>query len=144
MSERAAPMREPTYFVLASLLNGPLHGYGIIKRAGELSAGRVQLVTGALYTVLDRLIRAGYVRVVSSESLAGHVRRRYGLTETGRAALRGEADRMEQTTRVAGAGGRPATVGDILNVGGRVRLGGKARSECAALSTVRVKHQAAP
>jgi PadR family transcriptional regulator, regulatory protein PadR len=31
------PMREPTYFVLAALLRGPLHGYAIMKRAGELS-----------------------------------------------------------------------------------------------------------
>lgn len=26
-------MREPTYFVMAALLDGPLHGYAIIKRA---------------------------------------------------------------------------------------------------------------
>jgi PadR family transcriptional regulator PadR len=32
-------MREPTYFVLAALLEGPLHGYAIIKRAEALSAG---------------------------------------------------------------------------------------------------------
>ena len=31
-------MREPTYFVLAALLRGPLHGYAIMKRAEELSA----------------------------------------------------------------------------------------------------------
>jgi hypothetical protein len=34
------PMREPTYFVLAALLRGPLHGYAIMKRAEELSGGR--------------------------------------------------------------------------------------------------------
>ena len=48
-------MREPTYFVLASLLRGPLHGYAIIKRAEQLSDGRVRLATGTLYTALDRL-----------------------------------------------------------------------------------------
>lgn len=42
----SSPMREPTYFVLAALLAGPLHGYAIIKRAGELSGGRVRLATG--------------------------------------------------------------------------------------------------
>jgi hypothetical protein len=26
------PMREPTYFVLAALLGGPLHGYAIMAR----------------------------------------------------------------------------------------------------------------
>ncbi len=32
-------MREPAYFVLASLLDGPLYGYAIIQRTGELSDG---------------------------------------------------------------------------------------------------------
>ena len=36
-------MREPTYFVLASLLDGAPHGYAIIRRTGELSGGRVRL-----------------------------------------------------------------------------------------------------
>jgi hypothetical protein len=38
-------MREPTYFVLASLLDGPLHGYAIIQRTKELSGSRVRLVS---------------------------------------------------------------------------------------------------
>ena len=34
-------MREPTYFVLASLLDGPLHGYAIIQRtASDMPTGR--------------------------------------------------------------------------------------------------------
>jgi PadR family transcriptional regulator, regulatory protein PadR len=124
MSERVRPMREPTYFVLASLFEGPLHGYGIIKRTGELSAGRVRLVTGTLYTALDRLIRDGYVSVVSKESVAGRVRRRYGLTGTGHNALRAEAERIGQAARVVSATGLP-TVGDIVVIGGRLRIGGK-------------------
>ncbi len=59
----APPMREPTYFVLAALMSGPLHGYAIMKRAGELSAGRVRLATGTLYTALDRLTAEGQVQV---------------------------------------------------------------------------------
>ena len=55
-------MREPTYFVLASLLEGPLHGYAIIKRTEDMSAGRVRLATGTLYTALDRLTAEGYVQ----------------------------------------------------------------------------------
>jgi PadR family transcriptional regulator PadR len=39
MASSAAPMRQPTYFVLACLLEGPLHGYAIIRRAEELSGG---------------------------------------------------------------------------------------------------------
>jgi PadR family transcriptional regulator, regulatory protein PadR len=93
-------MREPTYFVLASLLDGPLHGYAIIKRAGELSGGRVHLATGTLYTALDRLTGDGQVRLVSEETVAGRVRRSYGLTEDGAAALRAEAQRMAEAARV--------------------------------------------
>ena len=87
-------MREPTYFLLASLLDGPLHGYAIIQRAAELSDGRVRMATGTLYTALDRLTAEGYVWLVSEEIVNGRARRSYGLTESGSAALRAEATRM--------------------------------------------------
>ena len=93
-------MREPTYFVLASLLDGPLHGYAIIKRAGQLSGGRVRLATGTLYTALDRLTADGYVQLVSEETVGGRIRRSYGLTEGGSAALRAEAQRMAEAARI--------------------------------------------
>lgn len=87
-------MREPTYFLLASLLDGPLHGYAIIQRAAELSDGRVRMATGTLYTALDRLTAEGHVRLVREEIVNGRARRSYGLTESGSAALRAEAMRM--------------------------------------------------
>jgi PadR family transcriptional regulator, regulatory protein PadR len=93
-------MREPTYFVLAALLDGPLHGYGIIKRAGEMSDGRVRLATGTLYTALDRLTTKGYVRLVSEQTVGGRVRRTYGLTDAGSGALRAEAQRMAEAARL--------------------------------------------
>ena len=93
-------MREPTYFVLAALLAGPLHGYAIIKRAGELSDGRVRLATGTLYTALDRLTAEGHVELVSEETVAGRIRRSYGLTQAGTAALRAEAQRMAEAARI--------------------------------------------
>jgi PadR family transcriptional regulator, regulatory protein PadR len=94
MNTSKAEMREPTYFLLASLLDGPLHGYAIIQRAAELSDGRVRMATGTLYTALDRLTAEGYVRLVSEEIVNGRARRSYGLTESGSAALRAEATRM--------------------------------------------------
>lgn len=93
-------MREPTYFVLAALLAGPLHGYAIIKRAEEMSGGRVRLATGTLYTALDRLTADGYIRLVSEEMVAGRIRRSYGLTDAGSAALRAEAQRMAEAARL--------------------------------------------
>jgi PadR family transcriptional regulator, regulatory protein PadR len=98
-------MREPTYFMLAALLDGPLHGYAIIKRAEEMSNGRVRLATGTLYTALDRLTAEDYVRLVSEEIVSGRVRRSYELTEAGATALRAEAARMAQAaTLVTRAG----------------------------------------
>src|ERR1700728_1034391 len=94
MNTSKAEMREPTYFLLASLLDGPLHGYAIIQRAAELSDGRVKMATGTLYTALDRLTAEGYVRLVSEEIVNGRARplvrpARVGL---GRAACRGDPD----------------------------------------------------
>jgi PadR family transcriptional regulator, regulatory protein PadR len=94
------PMREPTYFVLAALLAGPLHGYAIIKQAEQMSDGRVRLATGTLYTALDRLSAEGYVRLVGEEVVSGRVRRSYGLTDAGADALRAEARRMAEAARL--------------------------------------------
>jgi PadR family transcriptional regulator, regulatory protein PadR len=106
-------MREPTYFVLAALLAGPLHGYAIIKQAEEMSGGRVRLATGTLYTALDRLKAEGYVRLVSEELVSGRVRRSYGLTDEGSAALRAEAQRMAAAARLvtSDAGARAGRLG---------------------------------
>jgi PadR family transcriptional regulator, regulatory protein PadR len=94
MSKATGAMREPTCFVLASLLDGPLHGYAIIQRTAELSAGRIRLATGTLYTALDRLNAEGYVELVREEFVSGRVRRSYGLTPPGAGALRADAARM--------------------------------------------------
>jgi PadR family transcriptional regulator, regulatory protein PadR len=93
-------MREPTYFVLASLLDGPRHGYAIIQRAEHLSGGRVRLATGTLYTALDRLTAEGYVELVREEIVNGRARRSYGLTPSGSGALRAEAAHMAEAARL--------------------------------------------
>ena len=56
-------IRRSTYFVLAALLDGPLHGYGIIKRAAELSGGEVRLSTGTLQTTLKAVNRPAVTRL---------------------------------------------------------------------------------
>ena len=93
--------------MLASLLDGPLHGYAIIKRTEELSGGRVRMATGTLYTALDRLAAEGYIRPVSEEIVNGRARRSYGLTEPGAAALRAEAARMAAAARLVTSRARP-------------------------------------
>jgi PadR family transcriptional regulator, regulatory protein PadR len=112
-------MREPTYFVLASLLQGPLHGYAIMKQAEELSRGRIRLATGTLYAALDRLTAEGYIQPVSDEIVNGRARRSYGLTDAGAAALRAEAVRMAEAARLVTrddpADGATRTAGNARN-----------------------------
>jgi PadR family transcriptional regulator len=106
-------MNEPTYFTLASLLDGPLHGYGIVKRAGELSGGRLKIAAGTLYGVLDRLREQGLVTDEGQEIVDGRARRSYRLTAAGEAALATEAARLQAaarvvSTRLRAAKARPA------------------------------------
>jgi DNA-binding PadR family transcriptional regulator len=93
-------MSGPSFFILAALLDGPLHGYGIIKKAAKLSDGRVRLAAGTLYGALDRLAEQGLVLADRQEVVEGRTRRYYRLTDHGVQALQEEAARMEQAARV--------------------------------------------
>ncbi|GGN87323.1 PadR family transcriptional regulator [Actinoplanes lobatus] len=93
-------MRETTYFTLAALQHGPLHGYAIIQRVSELSGERVRLATGTLYTALDRLTTAGHIRVASEEIVNGRARRSYELTPHGRTALQEQARVYAEAARI--------------------------------------------
>jgi PadR family transcriptional regulator, regulatory protein PadR len=93
-------MTAASYFILAALLDDPLHGYGIIKKAAELSNGRVRLAAGTLYGALDRLTERGLVLPDQEEVVEGRTRRYYRLTDQGVQALAAEAARMEQAARV--------------------------------------------
>jgi PadR family transcriptional regulator, regulatory protein PadR len=96
----APEIREPTYFLMASLLNGPLHGYAIAQEASELSEGRVRLTAGTLYGALDRLVKKGLIRETGDELVDGRKRRSYALTDEGIDELRGEAVRMRDAAAV--------------------------------------------
>jgi len=96
-------LRPPSYFVLASLLDGPLHGYAISTRAAELSEGEVRLTAGTLYGALDRMAARGLVEIDSEETVEGRLRRYYRLTGGGRDAIVEEADRLASAARVVQA-----------------------------------------
>ncbi|HET9658013.1 MAG TPA: PadR family transcriptional regulator [Kineosporiaceae bacterium] len=93
-------MSEQTYLVLAALLDGPLHGYGVIQRVRELSAERVILAVGTLYGALDRLADQGLVAVAREEVVSGRPRRYFELTDDGLAAVTVEAQRMRRAARI--------------------------------------------
>src|SRR3954469_4824779 len=96
-------IREPTYFLLAGLLDGPRHGYAIAQLARELSGGRVGLSAGTLYGALERLSDQGLITAVEDLRVGGRRRRVYELTERGRAELVQEAERLRQAADVVTA-----------------------------------------
>ncbi|MGI5240116.1 PadR family transcriptional regulator [Dactylosporangium sp. CA-139066] len=100
MTIRGTVLTAPSYFVLAALLDGPLHGYVIIKRVETLSGEAVRLAAGSLYAVLDRLAEAGLVEVVSEEIVNGRARRYYALTPKGTDAVQAEAARLASAAKI--------------------------------------------
>lgn len=91
--------RPPSYFALAALIDGPLHGYAIIKRAGEMSGATVRLSTGTLYAALERATSEGLVVAGDPYVEHGRTRRDYALTPAGRQALEKEAAALERAAK---------------------------------------------
>ena len=89
----------PSYMALATLLDGPLHGYAIMRRAAELSDGEVRVTTGTLYALLERAIREGLVVAGEPYVENGRERRDYALTPAGRTELEAETHRLERAAR---------------------------------------------
>ncbi|WP_203918752.1 PadR family transcriptional regulator [Rugosimonospora africana] len=96
-------MREPTFLILTALADQPRHGYGIIQEVDTLSASRVALLPGTLYTALDRLAAQGLVERDRDEVAEGRLRRYYRLTDNGLKVLDAEAARLRQLATVAEA-----------------------------------------
>src|ERR1039457_5866300 len=106
MSERA--MQEATFLILTALADRSQHGYGIITEVQEISAGRVRLRAGTLYTALDRLRADGLIEVDREDIVDGRLRRYYRLTPEGNGRLAAEAARLHANATAALTRLRPA------------------------------------
>ncbi|WP_250574858.1 PadR family transcriptional regulator [Nonomuraea sediminis] len=100
MPKGAPGLSEQAYFVLAALLDGPLHGHAILKRVVDLTEGRITLPVGTLYGALDRLAANGVIEVEKEEVVKGRRRRYFRITDTGRTMVHAEARRMHQAASV--------------------------------------------
>jgi DNA-binding PadR family transcriptional regulator len=72
--------------VLASLRDGPLHGYAIIDELKRRSDGAFDLAEGTVYPVLHRLEAEGLL-VSAWSTASGRRRRVYRLTRRGSTSL---------------------------------------------------------
>ena len=87
-------LTEAVYYILLSLTK-PMHGYGIIQNAEQLSRGRVRLAAGTLYGALTTLTERGWIEAVGEDE--GR-RKEYRITPEGRAAVRAELARLQELT----------------------------------------------
>jgi len=79
--------------VLTSLVEGPMHGYAIVRDAEQVSG--VRLGPGTLYATLTRLEARGLIEGIPPDGR----RRPYRITGAGRKLLRGRLERMETIAR---------------------------------------------
>jgi len=86
-------LTESTYYILLSL-HTPQHGYGIMRRAEELSHGRVRLAAGTLYGALTTLCDKGWILQLPTED--GSRRKEYRLTDRGWGILQAEVRRLRE------------------------------------------------
>jgi PadR family transcriptional regulator len=77
--------------LMATLEDGPRHGYAVREALREGTGGHVDLPTGTIYPALHRLEQAGLVTSQWS-TVSGRRRRTYRLTAAGRRALHAERD----------------------------------------------------
>ena len=86
--------------ILRAISLGPLHGYGILLRIGQISGQALTVEQGALYPGLFRLVRQGLLKAKWGISDANRRAKFYELTTAGRKRLR---DETESWNRLAAA-----------------------------------------
>lgn len=73
--------------ILKALSLGPLHGYGVIQRIGQMSDALLSVEQGALYPALYRIEQKGWVSSKWDVNETGRKAKFYRLTARGRKQL---------------------------------------------------------
>jgi len=83
--------------ILKAVSLGPLHGYAVLSRIGQISGGKLLIEQGALYPALFRLVRQGLLKAEWGTSENNRRAKFYELTARGRKRLREETDGWRRT-----------------------------------------------
>jgi PadR family transcriptional regulator, regulatory protein PadR len=76
--------------ILKAVSLGPLHGYGVLLRIGQISGSALLVEQGALYPALFRLLRQGLLKASWGTSENNRRAKFYELTVAGRKRLQEE------------------------------------------------------
>ena len=88
--------------VLKAVSLGPLHGYGILLRIGQISDCALLIEQGALYPALFRLVRQGLLKASWGTSENNRRAKFYELTAVGRKRLREETNAWNRLAAAMG------------------------------------------
>lgn len=104
MKEKAdVPQGTLALMVLKTLeLMGPLHGYGISHRIGQISGDVLAVNQGTLYPVLLKMEQEGAIVSDWGTTENNRKARFYQLTRLGRKQLEVETRQWEQTAAIVG------------------------------------------
>jgi PadR family transcriptional regulator, regulatory protein PadR len=89
--------------ILKAVSLGPLHGYGVLLRIGQISGGALAIEQGALYPALYRLERQELLAAEWGVSENNRRAKFYTLTAAGRKRLREETAGWERLVNAMGA-----------------------------------------
>jgi PadR family transcriptional regulator PadR len=78
--------------ILKAVSLGPLHGYGVLLRIGQISGQALVIEQGALYPALFRLVRQGLLKANWGTSENNRRAKFYELTAAGRKRLGQETE----------------------------------------------------
>jgi len=84
--------------ILKAVSLGPLHGYGILLRIGQISNQALLIEQGALYPALFRLVRQGLLTASWGSSENNRRAKFYELTTAGRKRFREETQDWNRLT----------------------------------------------
>src|SRR6516165_10850188 len=98
--------------ILKAVSLGPLHGYGILLRIGQISGRALLIEQGALYPALFRLVRQGLLKAAWGTSENNRRAKFYELTTQGRKQLQEETEGWNRlaTAIAAALAARPEEV----------------------------------
>jgi transcriptional regulator len=88
--------------ILKAVSLGPLHGYGVLLRIQQISAGQLEIQQGSLYPALYRLEHQGLIAGDWGESENKRKARFYRLTVAGRKRLLQETESWNRMADVIG------------------------------------------
>lgn len=95
------PLTETTYYILIALIE-PGHGYYIMQKVEELSAGKVRIAAGTMYGAIDNLLKWKLIQSVPSTDARRKV---YQITVEGKNVLELEVARLKFLVQVAETNG---------------------------------------